>query len=114
MDGNFHRAFGVYGICEQNNRLLVIKKNAGPYINRYDLPGGNLEEKESLSEALKREVLEETGYKVNIIRQLGVADFVLPWSWRDFSHVHHIAVFYEVEIQGGGTLFLKSLTDKTH
>ncbi|TKI82071.1 DNA mismatch repair protein MutT, partial [Bacillus wiedmannii] len=45
---NFHRAFGVYGICIENNNLLVIDKIKGPYRNRYDLPGGSLEDGESL------------------------------------------------------------------
>lgn len=36
----FHFAFGSYGIIHKSGRLLVIKKNDGPYINRYDLPGG--------------------------------------------------------------------------
>lgn len=51
---NYHRAFGVYGIYIENDKLLVINKNGGPYINRYDLPGGSLEAGESLSIAMKR------------------------------------------------------------
>ena len=58
---NYNRAFGVYGIYVENDKLLVINKNGGPYINRYDLPGGSLEAGESLSIAMKREFLEETG-----------------------------------------------------
>lgn len=34
-----HRAFGVYGLLMKEDALLVIDKNGGPYINRYDLPG---------------------------------------------------------------------------
>lgn len=37
----YHRAFGVYGLCNESRKILVINKNAGPYINRYDLPGGS-------------------------------------------------------------------------
>ncbi|WP_425445358.1 hypothetical protein [Virgibacillus phasianinus] len=32
-----HRALGVYSIYEENNQLLVIDKNGGPYTNRFDL-----------------------------------------------------------------------------
>lgn len=92
----FHRAFGVYGILSDNNKLLVIKKGAGPYINRYDLPGGSLDEGESLTEALVREFNEETGFHVEDKHNIGVTDFILPWVWKGFTHVHHIAVFYEV------------------
>ncbi|NAP01756.1 NUDIX domain-containing protein, partial [Halomonas sp. MG34] len=57
----FHRAFGVYGIYIEDNKLLVINKSRGPYKNRYDLPGGSLEEGEGLSIAMQRECKEETG-----------------------------------------------------
>lgn len=53
----------LYGICLDDGKLLVINKSGGPYINRYDLPGGNLEDGEALSEAMKREFLKETGLK---------------------------------------------------
>ncbi|MBO8155828.1 MAG: NUDIX hydrolase [Bacillaceae bacterium] len=98
---NFHRAFGVYGICEHEGRLLVIKKNTGPYINRFDLLGGSLKEGESLLQALKREFHEETGFEIEVLSNAGTVDFILPWKWRSFTHVHHIAVFYHVKITGG-------------
>jgi ADP-ribose pyrophosphatase YjhB (NUDIX family) len=99
--GNYHRAFGVYGICEKNGKLLVIKKNGGPYINRFDLPGGSLEDAESLTNGLRREYLEETGFQVSIDQNIGVTDFMLPWAWKEFTNVHHIAVFYLVRIIDG-------------
>ena len=74
----------------------MINKNGGPYIYRYDLPGGSLGEGESLSVATKREFLEETGLEVAIKENIGVIDFKLPWLWREFTHVHHIAVYYSV------------------
>ncbi|MEI5908486.1 NUDIX hydrolase [Bacillus spongiae] len=96
-----HTAFGVYGILLKDDKLLVVNKNRGPYINRYDLPGGSLEEGEALSKAMKREFLEETGLEIEIKENIGVIDFKLPWSWRDFTNVHHIAVYYSVkEIAG--------------
>ena len=97
----FHRAFGVYGICVENNKLLVINKNGGPYINRFDLPGGSLEEAESLSIAMKREFLEETGIEIEITQNIGVIDFMLPWKWKEYTDVHHIAVYYLVKQNGG-------------
>ena len=96
-----HRAFGVYGIYVENGQLLVINKNGGPYINRFDLPGGSLEEGETLSEAMKREFLEETGLEIEIEESIGVIDFKLPWLWREFTDVHHVAVFYSVKKVGG-------------
>ena len=85
----------------KEDALLVIDKNGGPYINRYDLPGGSLEEGETLATAMRREFTEETGLEVALERQIGVADFKLPWDWREFEEVHHIAVFYLVRQTGG-------------
>ncbi|MEQ2526315.1 NUDIX hydrolase [Bacillaceae bacterium CLA-AA-H227] len=103
-NNNFHRAFGVYGLYFKEGKLLVINKNGGPYINRFDLPGGSLEESESLTEAMRREYLEETGFEIEIIKNLGVTDFMLPWKWKDFSHVHHICVYYLVNKVGGNLI----------
>ncbi|MCA1063693.1 NUDIX hydrolase [Rossellomorea sp. AcN35-11] len=97
----YHRAFGVYGVCFENDKLLVIRKNRGPYMNRYDLPGGSLEEGESLSQALKREYLEETGLDVELEENIGAVDFKLPWKWREYTDVHHIAVYYSVRFIAG-------------
>lgn len=98
-----HRNFGVYGICVQENKLLVVNKTRGPYRGRYDLPGGNVENDESMVEALHRELLEEAGVTVDILRQVGVAEYIVPFPLpaRGTTHIHHIAVYYEVQfIQG--------------
>lgn len=79
----------------------MINKSGGPYTNRFDMPGGSLEEGETLSEAMKREFLEETGLKIETAKNIGVADFKLPWRWKEFSDIHHIAVYYLVRIIGG-------------
>lgn len=71
----FHRAFGVYGIITIDNALVVIMKNGGPYINRFDLPGGSLADGEFLKDAIIREINEETGLKVSKLNQLGTTSF---------------------------------------
>ena len=57
--------FGIYGVCLQEGKLLCIEKTRGPYQHRFDLPGGSQELGEGLTETLKREVLEETGYTLS-------------------------------------------------
>ena len=57
--------FGVYGVCLQEGKLLCIEKTRGLYQQRFDLPGGSQELGEGLTETLRREVLEETGYTLS-------------------------------------------------
>ncbi len=82
MTDKFHRAFGCYGIIGNSNSLVVIKKNGGPYINRFDLPGGSLEDGEKLLDAVKREVNEETGLVVEDSAQIGITSFKYPWDYQ--------------------------------
>ena len=96
MTEKYHRAFGCYGIIGNKKDLVVIKKLGGPYINRYDLPGGSLEDGEGLKHALVREVKEETGLSVLDVHQIGVTSFRYPWDYEKWHFNQHICVFYEV------------------
>lgn len=92
----YHTAFGVYGILFQGNCLAVIKKKAGPYQNRYDLPGGSMEAGELLEDTLCREFKEETGMTVTNYHQLGTINFLYPWRYKETTMNNHICVFYEI------------------
>nr|WP_225430410.1 NUDIX domain-containing protein [Lentilactobacillus hilgardii] len=65
-------------MIEVNSSLVVIKKNGGPYINRYDLPGGSLEDGEALQNAIIREIKEATGLVLKEITQLGIKASDIP------------------------------------
>ena len=87
--------FGVYGVCYENGKLLCVEKTRGPYQNRFDLPGGSQEVGEGLTETLKREVLEETGYTLNSYSNPRIYDVLVQEEGEDFA-VHHIMAFYDV------------------
>lgn len=87
--------FGVYGICYENGKLLCIEKTIGPYQHRYDLPGGSQELGEGLTETLKREVLEETGYTLSHYSNPRIYDVLVQEEGKDFA-VHHIMAFYVI------------------
>ena len=60
------------GIIIRGNKLLVVElENNGRY---YTLPGGKQEPNELMLDALKREMLEETGYDVNPIELLFIRE----------------------------------------
>jgi ADP-ribose pyrophosphatase YjhB (NUDIX family) len=103
MEEKWHRHLGVYGICIHEGKILLINKNGGPYTNRYDLPGGTVEPNEPLVIALRRELKEETGINIEVIQNLGVLDYVIPYKLekRGTTHIHHIAIYYEIEYLSG-------------
>ena len=87
--------FGVYGVCYEDGKLLCIEKTRGPYQNRFDLPGGSQELSEGLTETLKREVLEETGYTLSRYLNPRIYDVLVQEEGEDFA-VHHIMAFQDV------------------
>lgn len=96
-----HSHFGVYAIiqCKKSRSILLIEKSRGPYIGRYDLPGGSPEDQELLEETLVREVLEETGCNILEMKQLAALSTKFSYS-RDKTDalLRHIGVIYEAQV----------------
>ena len=51
-------------------KVLLIKRKNEPFKDQWALPGGFVEHNENLEEAARRELLEETGVKVNSMEQV--------------------------------------------
>lgn len=54
-----------------DRRILLIKRRTVPFKGYWALPGGRVEAGESVEEAVVREVKEETGLDIEIIRKIG-------------------------------------------
>lgn len=69
----FERQNGIGAVVlDKDNRVLLLNQYRYPIKGfQWNIPGGGVEEGESLEEAVKREVLEESGLRVEIIRSLG-------------------------------------------
>jgi ADP-ribose pyrophosphatase YjhB (NUDIX family) len=60
-------------LCEDaEGRVLLTRRAHEPFIGRWDLPGGFLEEGEHPLDGLRRELLEETGLEVEPLEFVGV------------------------------------------
>jgi ADP-ribose pyrophosphatase YjhB (NUDIX family) len=70
---------------------------------RWGLPGGSVEIGEAVAEAVVREVEEETGLAVQVVRLVGVysdpAFQVVRYP--DGNVVHYVSLFFECRIVGG-------------
>jgi 8-oxo-dGTP diphosphatase len=65
----YRRRAGVYGVLWQDGEVLVTHQ-AEP-VPEFQLPGGGIDPGESPLRALHREVYEETGWTIAVIRRLG-------------------------------------------
>jgi 8-oxo-dGTP diphosphatase len=85
---------GVSCLIHLNDGLVLIKRSKPPYQGLWSFPGGRVEFGETLQEAAKREVLEETGLSVSIISQIKTIDIIEP----DFHYVLHV---FEAQAENG-------------
>ncbi len=65
-------------IVNENNELLLQLRNKSPEKEFWCIPGGRLERFEKFEDAVKREVMEETGVEVEVIDLLGICDHIIP------------------------------------
>lgn len=71
-------------VIDRNQRVLCMRKGATkyPYTSfKWEFPGGKIEEGETLSQALHRELLEELDFDVIVGRQL----LTISHSYPDFD-----------------------------
>ena len=60
----------VFGYENSQLSVLLIKRKNDPFKNMWALPGGFVENKESLEQAVERELSEETGVSIDYLEQL--------------------------------------------
>lgn len=94
------RRIGAYGVCwDGDGRLLLVR--AGPRSTRpgtWCLPGGGIEHGEHPVDALTREVAEETGLAVAVVRvRTAAAELVVRPPYLE----HTDGVVYDLAVTGG-------------
>jgi ADP-ribose pyrophosphatase YjhB (NUDIX family) len=64
----------VGGIVVRDGALLMIRRGREPNEGLWSIPGGRVEPGEFLSDAVKREVKEETGLEVEVGELIGILE----------------------------------------
>lgn len=103
-DGAIQRVrLAAYAWCERDGAVLVTRvANEGPGGGLWTLPGGGLDFGENPADGATREVLEETGYTVELGALVGVRSAVLePTETISGHRVQAVGILFRGAITGG-------------
>ncbi len=75
-------------VVDEHNRVLLGRRNKEPNFGRWVLPGGKIEPFETIEDAVRREVAEETGLQVDVTGQVGTFQIIDP-----SRHEHRVIVY---------------------
>ncbi|MFA7653581.1 MAG: non-canonical purine NTP pyrophosphatase [Candidatus Magasanikbacteria bacterium] len=87
------------GILVKDKKMLITKRRDSrpQFNNRWEFPGGAVDDGENLESCLKREIKEETGYQIKILKQL--PDLIVR-SESKYGYQVFLCVFIAAPISG--------------
>ena len=98
-----HPRVGVGGIVVHDGKVLVVRRGHEPLKGRWSIPGGLVEVGESLQQAVRREIKEETGLDVEPLEMMGVFERIeRDPARRGRIRYHYVIVDYACRVRGRG------------
>src|SRR5271157_756199 len=80
------------------DRILLVKRNTVPFKGYWALPGGRMDPGETVEQTIIREVKEETGLDVEIVRKIG--EYIEKGIKDDVDYEYYPTCFL-VKVVGG-------------
>ena len=90
---------GVGAVIIKDGKILLVKRGNEPNKGKWAIPGGLVNTGESLEDALKREIMEEVGFEIEVDDVVCVSEEI----FRDGNGVkyHYIVIDFFVDVIGG-------------
>lgn len=76
-------------VRDGSSRVLLTKRAIPPYMGKWVMPGGKIDRGETITSALKREVIEEVGLDVHVEELVDIFE-VAPTN----EHSDHFVILY--------------------
>lgn len=77
-------------IIDNDDRVLLTKRNIPPFQNQWVMPGGQIDLGEPILKALHREVMEEVGLEVSVEGLIDVFEHLTPGPFNS----HFVILYY--------------------
>lgn len=98
---------GVGGVIVDRGRTVLIRRGTEPLLGQWSIPGGTIEIGETIEEAVRRELREETGLEVRVLELIELFDRiylengVTGWKDKKKPRYHYVIADYLCELVGG-------------
>lgn len=91
---------GVGGVVLEGGRVLLVRRGNEPFRDHWSIPGGAVESGELLEDAVRRELLEETGLIVEPAEVIYIFESIRPGANGGVSF-HFVVIDYLCRPIGG-------------
>ena len=95
-----HPLLGIGALIFEGGCILMAQRGKAPLMGQWSLPGGLVETGESLENAVRREVLEETGLEVKPLGVLEIFERIMR-NAEGAVEYHYVLLDYICRVTGG-------------
>ena len=96
-----HPKTAVAAIILRDHEILMVRRGVEPGLGKWSIPGGSIELGETMEDALRREVWEETGLEIKVGDFAGVIDLIVRDENGQISF-HYVILDYFATIISDG------------
>ena len=108
---------GVGGVIVDRGRTVLIRRGTEPLLGQWSIPGGTIELGETIEEAVRRELREETGLEVRVLELIELFDRIYVENGatspqdKKRPRYHYVIADYLCELVGGEPRAGSDVTD---